>query len=210
MTNIYSVSAFAKLIGRKVKTLQKWDRDGILVAYRTPTNRRYYTHEQYLSYISEAVNAGDIHRYRQNVIYARVINNSYRKELNDQIKFLRNYSIDNGIPIHNVYSDIGSGLNYRRPSLLRLIEDCFEGSISTIYITNEDRFVRFGFSLISNILKKYADTDIIVVKHKVKSTKVDAVIDLVNTLNLVSKFEPELIKYKDIVVKDYNEYFTNL
>ncbi|KHD08569.1 hypothetical protein PN36_11635 [Candidatus Thiomargarita nelsonii] len=32
---------FAKLINRSVKTLQKWER---------PTNRRYYTHDQYLSH----------------------------------------------------------------------------------------------------------------------------------------------------------------
>ena len=29
---------------------QKWDCKGILKAHRSPTNRRYYTHEQYLEY----------------------------------------------------------------------------------------------------------------------------------------------------------------
>ena len=33
-----------------IEALQKWDRDGILMAYRTPTNRRYYTHSQYLEF----------------------------------------------------------------------------------------------------------------------------------------------------------------
>ena len=49
----YSVSDFAKKLGVSVKTLQRWDRDGILVANRTPTNRRYYTEEQYTSYRGE-------------------------------------------------------------------------------------------------------------------------------------------------------------
>ena len=39
---------FSKLISVSVRTLQQWDRDGILKAKRTPTNRRYYTYEQYL------------------------------------------------------------------------------------------------------------------------------------------------------------------
>ena len=42
----YSIGEFAKKIGVSVNTLQRWDRDGILIANRTPTNRRYYTDEQ--------------------------------------------------------------------------------------------------------------------------------------------------------------------
>jgi len=50
MEQIYSPQAFGRLIGRSVKTLQRWDRVGILKAYRSPTNRRYYTHAQYCAY----------------------------------------------------------------------------------------------------------------------------------------------------------------
>jgi MerR family regulatory protein len=42
---------FAHHIGVSVRTLQRWDREKILVAYRTPTNRRYYTYQQYLEYM---------------------------------------------------------------------------------------------------------------------------------------------------------------
>ena len=50
MDNTYSPKEFGKLIGRTTNTLQKWDREGILKAHRSPTNRRYYTHDQYLQY----------------------------------------------------------------------------------------------------------------------------------------------------------------
>jgi transcriptional regulator with XRE-family HTH domain len=39
-------SEVAERLNVSVKTLQRWDRDGILKAMRTPTNRRYYTEEQ--------------------------------------------------------------------------------------------------------------------------------------------------------------------
>jgi hypothetical protein len=39
MKNIYTPREFGALIGRAVITLQKWDRVGQLVAFRTPTNR---------------------------------------------------------------------------------------------------------------------------------------------------------------------------
>lgn len=39
----YTVSQFAKMTGFAVKTLQRWDREGILIPLRSPTNRRLYT-----------------------------------------------------------------------------------------------------------------------------------------------------------------------
>jgi putative resolvase len=59
MEKMYSVSQFAALLGKSVKTLQRWDKAGILKAYRTPTNQRYYTHSQYLAYQREAERGRD-------------------------------------------------------------------------------------------------------------------------------------------------------
>lgn len=42
---------FARMIGVSIKTLQRWDRKGILVAGRTPTDRRFYTMDQYRAYM---------------------------------------------------------------------------------------------------------------------------------------------------------------
>lgn len=49
---IYNATEFANLVGVTVKTLQRWDREGVLVAGRTITNRRYYTKEHYSQVIS--------------------------------------------------------------------------------------------------------------------------------------------------------------
>ena len=49
MEKTYNVSEAAELMGVSVKTMQRWDRDGKLVANRTPSNRRYYTNDQLLS-----------------------------------------------------------------------------------------------------------------------------------------------------------------
>ncbi len=46
----YKPKDFAELLGVSVKTLQRWDREGTLRANRTPTDRRYYTYEQYLQF----------------------------------------------------------------------------------------------------------------------------------------------------------------
>ena len=44
--NTYRTKEFAKLIAKTTNTLQRWDREGILKAHRTPANRRFYTYEQ--------------------------------------------------------------------------------------------------------------------------------------------------------------------
>lgn len=46
----YKPKDFAELLGVSVKTLQRWGRVGILKAYHTPTDRRYYTCGQYLQF----------------------------------------------------------------------------------------------------------------------------------------------------------------
>lgn len=51
---IYRPYEFAELIGKSVPTLQRWDRKGLLKANRSPTNRRFYTHKQYIKYMKEA------------------------------------------------------------------------------------------------------------------------------------------------------------
>lgn len=51
---MYKPKEMAELLGVTVRTLQRWDRAGTLIAYRTPTNRRYYTQEQLNTYFTDA------------------------------------------------------------------------------------------------------------------------------------------------------------
>ena len=64
----YKPKDFAELLGVSVKTLQRWDREGTLKANRTPTDRCYYTYDQYLQF--KGINTENDER--QVVIYARV------------------------------------------------------------------------------------------------------------------------------------------
>src|SRR5262252_11007135 len=86
MESTYSPKRFGQMIGRSVKTLQKWDREGTLKAHRSPTNRRYYTHDQYLAYrglIAEA--AG------KTIVCARVSSTGQKPDLVNQVAALRDY-----------------------------------------------------------------------------------------------------------------------
>lgn len=44
---VYKPNEFATMLGVSTTTLTRWDRAGLLKACRTPTNRPFYTIEQY-------------------------------------------------------------------------------------------------------------------------------------------------------------------
>ena len=56
---MYKPKEMAELLGVTVRTLQRWDKAGNLIAYRTPTNRRYYTQDQLEEYFTAAERSKD-------------------------------------------------------------------------------------------------------------------------------------------------------
>jgi len=74
---MYSPAQFGKLIGKSVKTLQRWDIDKTLVAHRNSKNRRYYTHDQYLTYIGIKADKDKVKQAIRN----RTSDNAERKRL---------------------------------------------------------------------------------------------------------------------------------
>lgn len=198
MEKVYNVTDFAEMIGKSVKTLQRWDRDGVLKAYRSPSNRRYYTHTQYLQYMG--MQTGDIRRI--NVIYARVSTRNQKEDLRNQLDFLRKYTLQHGIPIENVYTDYGSGLNYSRKNWNTLIDDCFDRKIDTIFISHKDRFVRFGFDWIQNLLERLTGTKIHVIENTATTPQEELVQDLISIIHVFSCRVYGLRKYKKKLEED--------
>lgn len=199
MEKIYNITEFSKLVGKSVSTLQRWDREGILTSYRSPSNRRYYTQSQYDEYMGITKSEDKI-----NVIYTRVSSKNQEDDLRNQISFIIGYTKKNSIPISNIYSDIGSGLNYNRKSFNKLIEDVFSGKISKIYISYKDRFVRFGYDWICSLLKKYCNVDIININDIITSPEEDLVNDLISIIDIFSSRIYGLRKYKSKIKKVLN------
>ena len=123
MKKIYKPKEFSELVNRSVNTLQRWDREGILIAHRTPTNRRYHTLEDYNKVMGIEITQNQVYEV---IIYARVSNHSQKDDLQNQIKFLRDYANAKGYIVSEVITDIGSGLNYQRKG--------FNSIFSVLYI----------------------------------------------------------------------------
>ena len=195
----YKPKDFGEIIGVSVKTLQRWDREGILKAYRTPTNRRYYTYDQYLKF-----KGGNLQDGRKIVVYARVSTRNQQDDLDSQVKFLLNYCNAKGMIVDECIEEFGSGLNDNRKKWNKLLEEVMEQKIKTIIVTHKDRFIRFGFDWFEKLCLKY-DTQILIVKNEKLSPQEELVQDIVSILHVFSCRLYGLRKYKEKIKGEYGD-----
>ena len=193
----YKPKDFAELLNVSVKTLQRWDRDKILVAKRNPTDRRYYTYDQYLEFKGVSNDSNT----KKKIIYTRVSTNNQKDDLKNQVKFLLDFANAKGIIIDEVIEDIGSGLNYNRKKWNKLIEHCMENKIDSIMVTHKDRFIRFGYEWFERFLGKY-DVKIIVVNNETLSPNEELVQDIISILHVFSCKIYGMRKYKKKIEED--------
>jgi predicted site-specific integrase-resolvase len=180
MKSTYSPQEFGQLIGRKTKTLQKWDREGILKAHRSPTNRRYYTHDQYLAYRGMIAPEQGL-----TIAYARVSDAAQRTDLVNQMKALEVHCDQHALKVDEWMQDIGSGLNYKRQQFNRLMEMVELGQVRRIIIAHRDRLVRLGYGYFETFCERH-HTDLVVIDGETLSPEQELVQDLVAILTVFS------------------------
>ena len=191
------LNEMAKRLNVSVKTLQRWDREGILVAKRTPTDRRYYTEDQYLEYIGSSTKSK-----RKTIAYARVSSANQKDDLQNQVRFIRSYVNAKGEILDDVIEDIGSGLNYNRKRWNDLLlNQNPKGEIEKIYITYKDRFVRFGFDWFERFCNHY-NCEIVVISNPDTSPQKELIDDLISIIHVFSHRIYGLRKYKKDISLD--------
>lgn len=188
---IYNVSQMAEKLNVSLVTLQRWDREGKLKSFRTPTNRRYYTQEQLDGLLEE--NCQD----KKLVIgYARVSSNNQKDDLKNQKNFIMSI-----IKCDEIYTDIGSGLNYKRKNFNKILDLVSENKVEKIVITYKDRFIRFGFEWFENYCSKFG-TQIVVLNNEEKTYRQELVEDLISIIHVFSCRIYGLRKYKKQIQED--------
>lgn len=193
--NNYKPKDFAEMLGVSVKTLQRWDRENKLKAFRTPSDRRYYTHKQYVDYMSESKPTG------KTIIYARVSTTNQKDDLKNQVEFLQMFCNAKGWIVDDIFEDIGSGLNYNRKKWNKLLEDCMLGTISKIIVSHKDRFIRFGFEWFEKFVKSNG-VDLVIVNNEKLSPQEEIVQDIISILHVFSCRVYGLRKYKKKIEED--------
>ena len=153
-TILYKISSASDVLGVSQSILRKWDKQGVIRTIRTPGGMRLFD----ISSIDTAINLSKI-KIKEDpkiILYSRVSSSKQKDDLKRQEEFLtanvpHQYKGSKQIEI----SDIGSGINFKRPGLLRILGSVKEGNVSTIVVASKDRLARFGFELIEWLCTEY-------------------------------------------------------
>ena len=136
---LVKVGKAAKLLGVSIQTLHKWEETGELVPDRKSAGgTRYYDENKLLSLESAE---------GQTIAYARVSSHDQKTDLERQEELLETFCAAKGWRFE-VISDLGSGMNYNKKGLKRLLDLILKKQIKRLVLTHKDRLLRFGSELV--------------------------------------------------------------
>src|SRR5215472_8339819 len=136
---LVKIGKAAEMLGVEVQTLRLWEKSGELVPDRRSAGGvRYYD-------LGKIMKLGD--EDMPTIGYARVSSHDQKSDLARQQELLEAFCAAKGWR-NEVIADLGSGLNYRKKGLNRLLELILHKRVRRLVLTHKDRLLRFGSELI--------------------------------------------------------------
>jgi len=142
-----SAGEAARALGVSVKTIQRWDKAGLLPVIRTATNQRRIPASAIDSLLRERGSA------LRCAIYARVSSAKQEQEGNlaRQTDRLRTVAKERGYQVVAALAEQASSLNEKRGGMKKLLQLIEQQAIDVVLIEYPDRLVRFGFSYLEEM-----------------------------------------------------------
>ena len=135
-----SIGEAAKELGVSVKTVRRWTDSGKLKFERSPTGHRRFYLKDIKRIVPRNLDKADD---RITINYARVSSHDQKADLTRQVQMLEAFSGSNGWQFETI-SDLGSGLNYHKKGLTKLLKRIMSGEVSRLVLTHKERLLRFG------------------------------------------------------------------
>lgn len=178
------------ITGLCVNTVRKYGELGTIEMVKTPGGvRRYYVDK----YISERNGTPLEIKEKVKICYCRVSTPDQSSDLENQVVYMKNK-----YPGFQIITDIGSGINFERKGLEKIIDLAISGKLETLAVSYKDRLCRIGYSLIENILKKYSNTEIIIDAEKSETINEEITNDLLQILTVYTAKIHGMRRYKAV------------
>jgi putative resolvase len=139
MSRFIKIGKAAELLGVSVQTLRRWEEQKTLTPDRKSKGTRYYKLDNLLG-----IQKSDSDL---TIGYARVSSHDQKEDLKRQSALLSSFCISRGWN-YEIIEDLGSGMNYYKKGLQRILELILEKKIARLVITHKDRLLRFGAELV--------------------------------------------------------------
>lgn len=189
--NTFTIGQFAKRLRKSVRTLQQWDRDGILKAHRTPTGRRYYTEKDFNDFFKIEKQE----KNKKKIAYCRVSSQNQKPDLKNQRTCIESFCLTCGKPDVEYIEEIGGGLNFKRKRFLQLVEMIENNEVEELILAHKDRLVRFGFDFFELFFQKHG-VKLTIINNQTLSPEQEMVQDLMTIIHCFSSRLYGLRNYK--------------
>lgn len=178
-----SIGKAAALLGVSVTTLRRWEADGFL----KPTFRTAGGHRRYEVNDLEArfCLSSEPLKYRHALAYARVSSHDQKKDLAVQVSRLEAYCAREFCS-YEVLSDLGSGLNYKKPGLKKLLGLIFQRRITHLVLNHKDRLLRFGSELVFELCRHFGVGVIVLEAKPEQSFEMELAADVIELMTVFS------------------------
>jgi predicted site-specific integrase-resolvase len=181
-TQLLSIGEAAAALGVAVATLRCWHRQGrLLPALRTFGGHRGYSSDA-VRIVAGAKTAGA----GKTICYARVSSHDQREQILTQAARLERYCHEAGFADVEVVTDLGSGLNYRKKGLQRVLLEILRGRVTRLVIAAKVRLARFGSELLFQICQFFGVEVVVLDAAAGISREQQLTEDLVEILTLFS------------------------
>jgi excisionase family DNA binding protein len=147
---LLNIDSLSKEINVSKSTLRRWEKEGKITSMRTTGKHRRYD----LNEVMNSIKGMKPSNTKLTCCYARVSTYGQKTDLERQRQVLEMYCSAKGYQ-HVIIEDFGSGLNYNKKGLNKLLEKILNHELDRIVITHKDRLVRFGFEIISKLCSAY-------------------------------------------------------
>lgn len=144
MKKLVSIGKASEILGVSIQTLRRWESEGKITSERTLKNHRRYDLN---SIAPELTHKKSMDHSRKTIAYARVSSHDQKDDLVRQQQVLEMYCANQGWTF-DLISDLGSGMNYKKKGLNKLLEAIMNNEIGRLVLTHKDRLLRFGAELV--------------------------------------------------------------
>lgn len=175
-----SIGKIAKELGVCRDTLRRWEAKGKITAERTPRGHRRYDLAKILGLLPRTASL-----QKNTVAYARVSSHDQKEDLMRQATVLETFCAANGWT-YEIIQDLGSGLNYQKRGLRKLIQSICSGKLDRLVLTHKDRLLRFGAELIFSLCEQFGIEVVIINKTESASFEDDLVQDVLEIITVFS------------------------
>jgi predicted site-specific integrase-resolvase len=183
MKQVLTILETAVILGITTTTLRRWDKlNKFKPEYRTIGGHRRYLLQNILKLINPNI---DDKADKITLCYSRVSSYDQKEDLKRQSNILLNYCEDKQLNNIELIEDLGSGLNFKKKGLKKLIKLIINSQIDKIILTHKDRLLRFGSDLLINLAKEF-NIETIILNEKVLTFEQELSQDVLEIITVFS------------------------